>query len=162
MPLSIPAPRKLMHTRAIECKGYEREDGLWDIEAQLVDTKSYVHSRRHGGRERKVGEPVHHMWLRLTIDLDMHIHDAEAVTDSDFSRRFEPSPVATQPRAARKRITVTRFERSTAIAVASAVGLMPGLQAISSSAVKRAGVTPVSANARENPCMFASSARWIR
>jgi len=82
MPLSIPAPRKLMHTRAIECKGYEREDGLWDIEAQLVDTKSYVHSRRHGGRERKVGEPVHHMWLRLTIDLDMHIHDAEAVTDS--------------------------------------------------------------------------------
>ena len=25
---------------------------------------------------------MHHMWLRLTIDLDMMIHDAEAVTDS--------------------------------------------------------------------------------
>jgi hypothetical protein len=31
MPLSDPAPRQLAHTRAIECKGYERADGLWDI-----------------------------------------------------------------------------------------------------------------------------------
>ena len=82
MPLSPPAPRKLQHTRQIECKGYEREDGLWDIEAQLIDSKSYVHTRRHGGRERQPGEPVHHMWLRITIDLDMLIHDAEAVTDA--------------------------------------------------------------------------------
>jgi hypothetical protein len=81
MPLSQAAPRKLIHTRAIECKGYEREDGLWDIEAHLVDTKTYAHTRRHGGRERKPGEPVHNMWLRLTIDLDMRIHDAEAKTD---------------------------------------------------------------------------------
>src|SRR6185312_9550096 len=71
MPLSPPAPRKLIHTRAIECKGYEREDGLWDIEAHLVDTKSVVHSRRTGGRERQPGEPVHDMW----------IHAAEAKTD---------------------------------------------------------------------------------
>ena len=32
MPLPAPAPRTLKHTRAIECTGYEREDGLWDIE----------------------------------------------------------------------------------------------------------------------------------
>lgn len=82
MPLSAPAPRTLKHTRVIECNGYAREDGLWDIEGHLVDTKSYVHSRRDGGRERQPGEPVHHMWLRLTIDLDFRIHDAEAVTDS--------------------------------------------------------------------------------
>ena len=82
MPLSATAPRKLHHTRQIECKGYEREDGLWDIEAELKDTKNFDHSRRHGGRDRKAGEPVHHMWLRLTIDLDMKIHDAEAVTDA--------------------------------------------------------------------------------
>jgi len=81
MPLSNPVPREVMHTRAIECKGYERKDGLWDIEAELTDTKSYTHTRRHGG-ERHAGEPVHHMWLRLTIDLDMQIHDAEAVTDT--------------------------------------------------------------------------------
>ena len=82
MPLTTPAPRKLIHTRQIECKGYEREDGLWDIEAQLMDTKTYRHSRHNGGRDREPGEPVHHMWLRVTIDLDMHVHDAEAVTDA--------------------------------------------------------------------------------
>src|SRR2546423_13458202 len=82
MPLTHPAPRKLIHTRAIECKGYQREDGLWDIEAQLVDTKTYAHSRRNGGADRQPGEPVHHMWLRITIDLDLLIHDAEAHTDA--------------------------------------------------------------------------------
>jgi hypothetical protein len=82
MPLPAPAPRTLKHTRTIECTGYEREDGLWDIEGHLVDTKTYVHSRRDGGRERQPGDPVHNMWLRLTIDLDLKIHGVEAVTDS--------------------------------------------------------------------------------
>ncbi|MFN7086062.1 MAG: DUF2889 domain-containing protein, partial [Burkholderiales bacterium] len=82
MPLPVPAPRKLAHVRAIECRGYEREDGLWDIEGHLVDTKTYVHTRRDGGRERAPGEPVHDMWLRLTIDLDLKIHDVEAATDA--------------------------------------------------------------------------------
>jgi hypothetical protein len=81
MPLSAPAPRKLIHTRAIQCTGYEREDGLWDIEARLTDTKTVPHSRRDGGRERQPGEPVHDMWIRLTIDLDMKIHEVEAKTD---------------------------------------------------------------------------------
>jgi len=81
MPLPQPAARNLIHNRAIECRGYERADGLWDIEGHLVDTKTYQHSRRNGGRERAPGEPVHNMWLRLTIDLDMQIHDAQAATD---------------------------------------------------------------------------------
>src|SRR5690349_14091105 len=81
MPLSVPVPRKLQHTRDIQCRGYERDDGLWDIEAHLVDTKTYLQTRRGGG-ERQPGEPVHNMWLRITIDLDMQIHDAEAVTDA--------------------------------------------------------------------------------
>ncbi len=81
MPLPNPASRQLMHTRAIECKGYEREDGLWDIEAHLVDTKTYAHTRRQGGRDRDPGQPVHDMWIRVTIDLDLKIHDVEARTD---------------------------------------------------------------------------------
>ncbi len=82
MPLSPNQPRKHIHTRDIQCKGYEREDGLWDIEAHLVDTKTYVHTRRNGDKPRQPGEPVHNMWIRLTIDLDMLIHDAEAITDN--------------------------------------------------------------------------------
>ena len=81
MPLSPATPRTLKHTRAIECKGYQRDDGLWDIEAHLVDTKTTVHTRRNGDKARQPGEPVHNMWIRLTIDLDMLIHEAEAKTD---------------------------------------------------------------------------------
>jgi hypothetical protein len=81
MPLSPHQPRKPIHTRAIECQGYERDDGLWDMEAHLVDTKSYVHTRRTGDSIRQPGQPVHNMWIRLTIDLDLVIHAAEATTD---------------------------------------------------------------------------------
>ena len=80
MPLSSPDARKHVHTRTIECRGYEREDGLWDIEGHLVDVKTYGFEKRD--RERvEAGEPVHEMWLRLTIDDDMEIHGAEAATD---------------------------------------------------------------------------------
>ena len=82
MPLTVAAPRKLIHTRRVVCKGYEREDGLWDIEANLVDTKAVPHARRHTGQERKPGEPVHDMWLRLTIDLDMVVREVEAQSDA--------------------------------------------------------------------------------
>lgn len=81
MPLSPHQPRKPIHTRAIECIGYEREDGLWDIEAHLVDTKTYVHRRHQGDSIRQPGQPVHNMWIRLTIDLDLLIHEAEAKTE---------------------------------------------------------------------------------
>lgn len=81
MPLSAPQPRKPIHTRAIECIGYERDDGLWDIEAHLTDTKAVAHARRPGEAPRAAGAFVHNMWIRLTIDLDMVIHDAEAKTD---------------------------------------------------------------------------------
>jgi hypothetical protein len=82
MPLPDPAPRKLLHTRTIICSGFEREDGLWDIEGHLTDVKTYSHLQRHGGRSREPGEHVHDMFIRMTVDLDMLIHDVVAVTDS--------------------------------------------------------------------------------
>lgn len=81
MPLSAPAPRELLHTRSVHVRGYRRKDGLWDIEGHLVDTKTYdIESEDRGGCIC-AGEPVHEMWLRLTIDSDFLVHDAEAVTD---------------------------------------------------------------------------------
>lgn len=82
MPLPPAAPRKRIHTRTFECHGYEREDGLWDIEGHLRDTKSFHWRRREGMIDLPAGEPVHDMWIRLTIDLDMTIHRAIAVTDA--------------------------------------------------------------------------------
>src|SRR3954451_8363882 len=41
MPLSPPAPREMLHRRAIDIRGWRRDDGLYDIEAHLLDTKAY-------------------------------------------------------------------------------------------------------------------------
>lgn len=81
MPLPEPtSPRQHLHTRSIECAGYLREDGLWDIEAHLRDTKAYPFENAWRGTMHP-GDPVHDMWLRLTMDDDFTIHEAEAVMD---------------------------------------------------------------------------------
>lgn len=78
--LSPPVERKLAQTRSITCTGYERADGLFDIEAHLTDTKPFdVHQPRFGG-PKAAGHPLHEMKIRATIDSEMTIHDAEAVT----------------------------------------------------------------------------------
>ncbi len=81
MPLSPPTAREAIHHRAIHCRGYRRQDGLWDIEGHLTDIKSYPFSNTFRG-EIKPGEPLHDMSLRLTIDEDMTVISVEAVTDA--------------------------------------------------------------------------------
>lgn len=80
MPLTPPAARERLHDRHVHCAGYRREDGLWDIEGHLVDTKTYGFANRHRGRV-EAGEPVHQMWLRITVDDDLVIREAEAFTE---------------------------------------------------------------------------------
>ena len=80
MPLSSPAARKELHLRQVEVRGYQREDGLWDIEGRLVDTKTYGFDNFDRGRI-EAGQPIHQMMLRLTLDDELTIIDAEAVTE---------------------------------------------------------------------------------
>ena len=80
MPLPEPAAREKLHTRQVICRGYRRDDGLWDIEAELRDTKTYAYQNRERG-EVVAGEPVHLMQLRITLDLDMNVVDAHANID---------------------------------------------------------------------------------
>lgn len=80
--MSLPAatvPRTLKHTRSITVEAYARDDGLWDIEGHLVDTKTRDFPLAAG--LRRAGEPVHDMWLRLTIDRGLNIIDAVACSD---------------------------------------------------------------------------------
>lgn len=81
MPLPEPAPRAPIHTRRVECRGYRREDGLWDIEGALVDIKAYTFTNSFRGDIRP-GEPLHAMQIRLTIDDELVIRDVVAVTDA--------------------------------------------------------------------------------
>jgi len=82
MPLSAPVPRQLLHRRIVQCIGYRREDGLWDIEGQLVDTKAYSFPNEDRGGVIQAGEPLHEMWIRLTVDDQFQIRDVEARTDA--------------------------------------------------------------------------------
>jgi hypothetical protein len=80
MPLSPPAVRERLHTRSIEINGYSRADGLWDIEAHLTDVKSFGNANYDRGYI-PAGEPIHDMWIRLTIDDTMLIVGCEAISD---------------------------------------------------------------------------------
>lgn len=82
MPLSAPVPRQLLHQRVVQCAGYRREDGLWDIEGQIVDTKAYSFPNEDRGGAIQAGEPLHDMWIRLTVDDQFQIRDVEACTDA--------------------------------------------------------------------------------
>ncbi len=67
MPFTAQAPRRHMHARTVQCDGYHREDGLWDIEASVVDRKPFRYTEPVRGR-REPGSDVHHMAIRLTLD----------------------------------------------------------------------------------------------
>ncbi len=81
MPLSPAVEREAIHRRDIECHGYRRGDGLWDIEGRMVDTKTYAFDNRHRGKVEP-GTPVHEMWIRMTLDDRLEIRDIEAATDN--------------------------------------------------------------------------------
>ncbi len=80
MPLSDAAPRTHLHTRAITLHGYQRTDGQFDIEAEITDTKAYDFTIDN--RLVSTGSPLHHMRARLTVNEDMVITQAEAVTEA--------------------------------------------------------------------------------
>jgi hypothetical protein len=80
MPLSQPAERERQHTRSIEINGYRRADGRYDIEAHLTDIKTFGQANFDRGYI-EAGDPIHDMWLRLTVDEKMRIHAVEAVSD---------------------------------------------------------------------------------
>jgi hypothetical protein len=80
MSLSAPAARRHLHTRTIKCEGFERDDGLFDIEAQIVDQKTYAMDEPIRGH-RPAGAPVHDMQLRLTLARDMTVRAIEVTTN---------------------------------------------------------------------------------
>ncbi|HXZ92590.1 MAG TPA: DUF2889 domain-containing protein [Burkholderiales bacterium] len=92
MSLSPAAPRRHLHTRTIACEGYERDDGLFDIEARIVDQKTYDVTEPYRGH-RKAGRHVHDMQLRLTLDRDMVVRDIEVATaEAPYQPCFTVAP----------------------------------------------------------------------
>lgn len=82
MPLPPPQPRDELHLRCIDVRGYRRHDGLLEIEAHIIDTKSQPFRLESRGEILPVGEHLHDMVIRLAIDEDYLIQEAMAATDS--------------------------------------------------------------------------------
>ena len=80
MPLSPPKPRQHLHTRTIDLTGYHRDDNLWDIEAHIIDKKTYTYDNKWRGTVAS-GLPVHDMSIRLTIDWELVVKEVEVVMD---------------------------------------------------------------------------------
>jgi hypothetical protein len=97
MPLPTSISRKLAHTRVVTCHGYQREDNLWDIEGRIVDTKPYDFPNTDRGGTIHADEALHDISIRLTIDIDLNVVDAEAVIDdSPYNYCKCVSPIAKQ------------------------------------------------------------------
>jgi hypothetical protein len=83
--------------------GYEREDGLWDIEGRITDTKTYSFDNLDRGNV-SAGTPVHDMLVRLTVDTNLIVKEAEATTES---APFNICPVITAKVKSLKGLKIT-------------------------------------------------------
>lgn len=83
MPLTTPAPRTARHVRRVTYQGFERDDGLWDIEGELHDSKTHeLPSLLTPGGMRAPGTPIHHMRLRVTVDRQLVVQAIESSMDA--------------------------------------------------------------------------------
>ena len=72
------ATRRLKHRRQIDVQVFDRGDGLWEVDATLVDTKT--RDTHPSGRLRPAGTPIHEMLLRLVVDERFDIVEAGSET----------------------------------------------------------------------------------
>lgn len=80
MPLPAPdCPRERAHTRRIVIEGYLRRDGLLELDAMLEDVKDEDYPLASGLRPG--GDPVHRMWVRVALDDEFTIVQAESCSD---------------------------------------------------------------------------------
>ena len=77
LPTAAPS-RQLKHTRSIAVQVYSRGDGLWEVDAELSDTKT--RDAPLAGRVRPAGAPIHDLLLRLVVDEQFNVIESGAQT----------------------------------------------------------------------------------
>jgi hypothetical protein len=71
--------REELHTREITLRGWKRSDGLYEIEARLVDSKPFDFRPVSGDRVIGARAPIHDMGVRIIHDDSMTVRDVIAV-----------------------------------------------------------------------------------
>ena len=75
--------RKLLHRRRIAYDGFARADGLFDVEARLLDRRSHAMTFLIGP-DRPAGAVLHHMGVRVTIDAALDVREVEPVIATGY------------------------------------------------------------------------------
>jgi hypothetical protein len=81
MPLPAPASRREIHHRTIDMRAFAREDGLYDVEARLIDRKPFPFLRPSSPNPIPAGNALHDIWVRVTVDKSYVVHGIEASSD---------------------------------------------------------------------------------
>jgi len=103
MPQSnVDERRRPMHRRSVECIGYLRDDGLWEVEARLVDTKPFPLRDQYRG-ELRPGDPIHDIGVRVTVD------DAMTIREAQTTMRATPFPTCIEVEAILQRLVGERI-----------------------------------------------------
>ena len=119
MPLPPAQPRRLLHTRQAHYEGFERDDGLFDIEASLLDTKTFAFVVP-GERTWEPGDAVHRMFIRLTVDLQLTVRDIEVAMDD------RPHPECMGAQAPMRRVIGCSLRRGWRQAIEERLGKLQG------------------------------------
>ncbi|WP_137890297.1 DUF2889 domain-containing protein [Ramlibacter sp. 2FC] len=81
MPLYEPSSRREIHHRVIDMRAYLRDDGLYDVEAHLIDRKPFPFQRPSSPDPIPAGQALHDLWIRMTVDKDYVVQEIAAASD---------------------------------------------------------------------------------
>jgi hypothetical protein len=81
MPLPSAVARREIHHRIIDMHAYAREDGLFDVEAHLVDTKPFDFVRLASPNPVPAGQALHDLRIRMTVTAEYAVVAIEAASD---------------------------------------------------------------------------------
>lgn len=115
MPLPDTARRTEIHLRSIEMRGYRRDDGLYEIDGRVVDSRTQPITLV-SGEVRAAGAAIHDMSVRLVVDEDLVVHDVVAVSDAT------PFPVCAEAVDAMRAIVGQRIKAGWSAMVKSRLG----------------------------------------
>jgi hypothetical protein len=111
MPLSQTPDRREIHHRVIDMKAFVRGDGLYEIEANLIDRKPFEFKRSTRLEPVPAGQPLHDLWVRLRVDDELVVRDIEA------SSEVTPHPVCKEAESTLKALVGERIARGWAVKV---------------------------------------------
>ena len=75
---NAPITREELHHRKIDLRFYSRSDGLYEVVAELLDTKSHPFKLQLRDEPLPAGAPVHHMVMTMVVDEDLVVKDINA------------------------------------------------------------------------------------